>query len=83
MNIISYKNPWAYLKQPRVPFQANAFLKREPSICRSRGGLVLHSANLRSTVFVADTNEADKIVRLFSKASSLKARNVLVDSYFS
>lgn len=56
---------------------------REPSICRSRSGLVLHSANLRSTAFVSDTKEVGVIVRAFSACKSTKSRNKLVDRYFS
>lgn len=58
-------------------------LNRELSICRSRGGLVLHSANLRSTAFVSDRKEVGVIVRAFAACRSHKSRNKLVDRYFS
>lgn len=83
MNIISFKNEWAYLSQPREKSNPNAHLSREPSICQSRGGLVLHSANLRSTVFIADAVEASKVAKAFKKLRTLKGRNRLVDSYFA
>lgn len=82
-NIISYKNEWAYLSLPREKANPNAHLTREPSICKSRGGLVLHSANLRSTAFISDPKEAAAVVKKFSRLKTTKARSALVDSYFS
>lgn len=60
---------------------------REPSICRSNSGLVVHSATLRSTVFVAfDTAEKRKFARHLSRSfkacKSLKAQNKVVDRLF-
>ena len=78
-NIIYFKNPWAYLSQPRQRANPNAHLTREPSICRSRGGLVLHSANLRSTAFIADAVESLKVERAFKAARSTRARSSIVD----
>ena len=47
-------------------------LNREPSRCRSRGGLVLHSATLRSTVFFDFSNpaaerDAEKVEAAFER----------------
>ncbi len=81
--MIYFKNEWAYLSQPREKSNPNAHLSREPSICRSRGGLVLHSANLRSTVFIADQQEASMVAKKFSSLKSTKSKNRLVDSYFN
>ena len=85
-HVISYKNPWAYLSVPREPrsaSSANAHFTREPSICRSVRGLVLHSANLRSTVFIAASKDADQAEKAFKAATSTRARSRVVDSYFS
>jgi len=74
-----------YHATPRLSSEARqqaTHLNREPSICRSRGGLVVHSATLRSTVFIADTREADKFAARFASATSLAQKNRLVDSLF-
>ena len=65
-------------------------LNREPSRCRSRGGLVLHSATLRSTVFFDFSNpaaerDAEKVEAAFEryeKNGDLRALNRIVDSFF-
>lgn len=65
-------------------------LNREPSRCRSRGGLVVHSATLRSTVFFDFSNpaaerDAEKIEAAFEryeKNGDLRTLNRIVDSFF-
>ncbi|NBW12675.1 MAG: hypothetical protein EBR82_32090 [Caulobacteraceae bacterium] len=65
-------------------------LDREPSCCRSRSGLVLHSATLRSTVFFDSENPAaerdakrvEAAFRRYAKTRNLKALNLFVDSFF-
>ena len=65
-------------------------LNREPSCCRSRGGLVVHSATLRSTVFFdcdnpAAARDAEKVEAAFERYKAdndLRALNRIVDSFF-
>jgi hypothetical protein len=66
-------------------------LDREPSCCRSRGGLVLHSASLRSTVFfdcdasVAAARDADRVEGAFAaykQDNDLRRLNRIVNSFF-
>lgn len=66
-------------------------LDREPSCCRSRGGLVLHSATLRSTVFfdceasIAAARDADRVEAAFArykKDNDLRKLNRIVNSFF-
>lgn len=65
-------------------------LNREPGRCRSRGGLVLHSATLRSTVFFDFSNpaaerDAEKVEAAFERYEEngdLKSLNRIVDSFF-
>jgi len=60
--------------------QPENHLTRQGSFCKSRGGVVIHSASLRSTGFIADEGEAK---RFLAKARKLKGRalNQLIDSY--
>jgi hypothetical protein len=69
--------------RPKVATHTN----REPSICRSRSGLVVHSATLRSTVFISFETPAKRkfaghFVRSFKACKSLRARNRVVDRIF-
>lgn len=60
--------------------QPENHLTRQGSFCKSRGGVVIHSASLRSTGFISDPAEAK---RFLAKARRLKGRglNRLIDSY--
>jgi hypothetical protein len=74
-----------YLSTPRTPYadrKKATHLNREPSICRSKGGLVVHSATLRSTAFIADAREADRFAARFAACLTLAAKNRLADSLF-
>lgn len=57
-------------------------LSRVSSFCKSRGGVVIHSASLRSTGFIADAAEAK---RFLAKARRRKGAqlNKLIDSYLT
>jgi hypothetical protein len=64
---------------------ANSHLTRESSYCLTRLGVVIHSASLRSTVFIdriKHPKEVGLFVRRWKACRSTKARNRVADSYF-
>jgi len=55
---------------------------RHCSYCESRNGIVLHSAKLRSTVFLSDPNACRQFKTQWFGTNSAEARDKLVESYF-
>lgn len=55
---------------------------RHCSFVRSSQGIVLHSAKLRSTVFI-DGNEAAKFLRMAARNRTPERRDKLIESYFT
>lgn len=54
---------------------------REPSVCTGIGGaLIVHSATLRSTGYLAPGEPADAFKTLFRACKSRAERNDLIDS---
>jgi hypothetical protein len=53
---------------------------RHCSICRSRAGIVLHSAKKRSTAFIKGVS-ATRFLRAYDRATLAK-RDALVESFF-
>jgi hypothetical protein len=54
---------------------------REPSVCVGIGGaLIVHSATLRSTGYLAPGKTADAFRAAFARCKSRDERNALVDS---
>lgn len=55
---------------------------RESSYLRSRGGIVLHSAGKRSTLFISG-NTANSFEKKYQAAQTPQAKNKLIESYFT
>ena len=65
-------------KAPKRETAAN----RQCSYCRSKAGIVLHSASLRSTAFLEGKVACDKFEAEWFSTNSVHKRNAIVESYF-
>ena len=61
---------------------APALTARDCSFCRSRSGLVLHSAVHRSTVFIYATDPRFPAILRSLKRRTQAGRNRLIESFF-